>query len=255
MEFKPLLVHDKRIPVKVVTGDFNSIGAAFRNGMVVLKVPLSLDRNRMYAESVGFLKKIEAKMNKAPAIDLEPKLARLAFHDGQEVTAMGEHFKIHVNVRNDVKSTARALLLGDVIEISMPMPPEEKHRKSYERCLTSLARRIIAGRLRDKLRDRVAVVNAKHFNSTIGKVLIRDTSGKWGSCQDGTNNLSFSFKLLFMPDEMLDSVIVHELAHTKVKGHSEEFWNLVYSVMPNYKEKKAWLNKSSDEFLRQAGFG
>ena len=160
-----------------------------------------------------------------------------------------------LNVRNDIKSTADALLLGDVIGITMPAPPEEKHRKAYERCLSSLARRIIAGKLRDKLRARVAAINDRHFNSTIGKVLIRDTSGKWGSCQDSTNNLSFSFKLLFVPEDMLDSVIVHELAHTKIKGHSKEFWDLVYRVMPDYKEKRAWLNKSSDGFLRRAGFG
>ena len=255
MEFRPIRVHDKSIPVKVVLGDFGSIHAAFRNGVIVLKVPLSLDRNSMYTESLELLKKIETKMNKTPAADLEPKLKRLTFHDGQEVTAMGEHFKIRVNARNDVKSTAEGLLLGNVIEIAMPALPKERYRETYERCLSSLARRIIASKLTDKLEDRVAAINDKHFNSTIGKVLIRDTSGKWGSCQDNTNNLSFSFKLLFMPDDMLDSVIVHELAHTKIKGHSKEFWDLVCSVIPDYKEKRIWLNKSSDDFLRQVGFG
>ena len=209
----------------------------------------------MYTESLVFLKKIEIKMNKATIADLKPKIRRLTFHNGQEITAIGEHFKIHVNVRNDIKSTADAILLGDVIMITMPAPPEEKYRKTYEKCISSLARRIIAGKLKNKLRDRVAAINSRHFNSTVGKVLIRDTSTKWGSCEGGTNNLSFSFKLLFMPDEMLNSVIVHELAHTKVKGHSKEFWNLVYQVMPDYKEKKMWLNKSSDNFLRQIGFG
>ncbi len=254
MEFRPLLVHDKSIPVKIITGNFNGMRAAFRNGTIVLKVPLSLDRNSMYIKSLSLLEEIEARMNKAPATDLRPKLKRLSFHNGQEVIAMGERFKIRVNERNDIRSTAEALLLGDVIGITLPAPPEKRDRETYDKCLSSLARRIIAGKLKNKLRDRVTAVNDKYFNSAIGKVLIRDTSGKWGSCQNSTNNLSFSFKLLFMPDDVLDSVIVHELAHTKIKGHSKEFWDLVYSVMPNYKEKKAWLNKSSDDFLRQAGF-
>ena len=82
------------------------------------------------------------------------------------------------------------------------------------------------------------------FNSIyqfkFSRVSIRQPKTRWGSCSS-RGNLNFNYKLVFLPEPMVDYIVVHELAHFKKANHSHEFWELVESVMPNYREKKNWL--------------
>lgn len=71
---------------------------------------------------------------------------------------------------------------------------------------------------------------------------LRITSARtrWGSCSH-TGNLSFTWRLVMAPPEVVDYVILHELAHTVHHNHSPKFWNLVASLMPDYKNHVRWL--------------
>jgi predicted metal-dependent hydrolase len=62
----------------------------------------------------------------------------------------------------------------------------------------------------------------------------------WGSCSH-TNNINLNYLLIRAPMDIIDYVIVHELAHTKIKNHSKDFWQLVESILPEYKASKSWL--------------
>jgi len=75
----------------------------------------------------------------------------------------------------------------------------------------------------------------------IGKVNVRvlELKKRWASW--GKKNLNFHWKIMLAPISVIDYVIVHELAHTVKKDHSPAFWEIVESVMPNYREKKEWL--------------
>lgn len=65
---------------------------------------------------------------------------------------------------------------------------------------------------------------------------IKITSAKtrWGSCSY-KNGLCFSYRLMLMPDDFIDYVVVHELAHIKIKNHSKLFYQEVEKYIPNYK--------------------
>lgn len=73
---------------------------------------------------------------------------------------------------------------------------------------------------------------------------IRITAAKtrFGSCS-GKNRLCFSCFLMRYPEEAIDYVVVHELAHIRHKNHQREFWTLVETVMPDYKARRALLRK------------
>jgi len=75
----------------------------------------------------------------------------------------------------------------------------------------------------------------------INKISIKYNHSNWGSCSS-KRNLNFSSKLLFAPDDVIDYVIIHELAHLKEANHSPKFWAIVAKAMPSYKEKKKWLS-------------
>lgn len=63
----------------------------------------------------------------------------------------------------------------------------------------------------------------------------RKNKRTWGSC-NYKNGLNFNILLMKYPIEVMEYVIVHELAHIKHKNHSKDFWNLVTLYCPNYKE-------------------
>lgn len=86
---------------------------------------------------------------------------------------------------------------------------------------------------------------------------IRDQKTRWGSCSS-RGTLSFNYRLVFAPVDVLDYVVVHELCHLTHMNHSKDFWNLVESVMPDYKKHKKWLSDHGHEltlehYLEQKG--
>ena len=80
------------------------------------------------------------------------------------------------------------------------------------------------------------------------KINITNAQKRWGSCSH-RGNLSFSWRLIMAPLPIIDSVVVHELAHLEVKNHSKTFWNKVGNLDPEYKKHKNWL-KNNRHLLR-----
>lgn len=72
---------------------------------------------------------------------------------------------------------------------------------------------------------------------------ITKAESRWGSCGP-KGSINFSWKLMMAPPEVIDYVVVHELAHITEKNHSKRFWNKVGSVLPDYKERRRWLREN-----------
>jgi predicted metal-dependent hydrolase len=71
---------------------------------------------------------------------------------------------------------------------------------------------------------------------------------RWGECHpDG--RLRFNWRLIMLPPEIIDYVVVHELAHLKVPGHNPRFWAQVEAILPDYRERRQWLNRYGTPFL------
>lgn len=80
-----------------------------------------------------------------------------------------------------------------------------------------------------------------------GTVTIREQKTRWGSCSM-KGNLNFNWKLVLMPSEILDYVVVHELAHRIHMDHSAEFWAEVGKILPDYKERRQWLKVNGQKY-------
>jgi predicted metal-dependent hydrolase len=70
----------------------------------------------------------------------------------------------------------------------------------------------------------------------------------WGSCSS-RGTLSFNWRLVLAPLEVLDYVVVHELCHLRVLNHSEHFWRLVEQRRPEWREQRDWLREHGPELL------
>ncbi len=81
---------------------------------------------------------------------------------------------------------------------------------------------------------------ASEMQTSVCSVAVSSARSKWGCCTFD-NKVRYSFRLLYAPKDVIDYVIVHELAHTKHKNHSKAFWQEVAKWKADYKEKRGWL--------------
>lgn len=81
--------------------------------------------------------------------------------------------------------------------------------------------------------ERLAHWNS-HYGFTVRKVFIKNHKSRWGSCS-ARGNLNFSYRIVFLPPEIVDYIIVHELCHLQEFNHSPRFWALVEKALPKYR--------------------
>jgi predicted metal-dependent hydrolase len=75
------------------------------------------------------------------------------------------------------------------------------------------------------------------------RIRISSARTRWGSCSS-QGSLSFTYRLVMAPLEVVDYVAAHELVHTQIRNHSKTFWRRVGQVMPDYKARQVWLRKN-----------
>ena len=81
-----------------------------------------------------------------------------------------------------------------------------------------------------------------------GRITIRNQRTRWGSCSD-KGNLNFNCLLMLLPDDVIDSVVVHELCHRKQMNHSAKFYAEVERVFPEYQRCNRWLKENGSLYL------
>ena len=83
---------------------------------------------------------------------------------------------------------------------------------------------------------------AKRMGVDYGRITIREQKTGWGSCSS-KGNLNFNWKLVLLDPELLDYVVVHELAHRREMNHSVAFWKVVEAELPDYRERRRRLKE------------
>ncbi|HCC78161.1 MAG: hypothetical protein A2X25_04850 [Chloroflexi bacterium GWB2_49_20] len=81
---------------------------------------------------------------------------------------------------------------------------------------------------------------AQKYALSYSKVRLSSARTRWGSCSS-KGTLSFTWRLVMAPVEIIDYVVIHELVHLEIKNHSSDFWKKVQEYLPDYKKRRAWL--------------
>ena len=85
---------------------------------------------------------------------------------------------------------------------------------------------------------------------TYGRITIRNQRSRWGSCSS-KGNLNFNCLLMLTPMEVIDSVVVHELAHRREMNHSARFYNEILKVFPDYHIWDKWLKENGNRIMKR----
>jgi predicted metal-dependent hydrolase len=94
----------------------------------------------------------------------------------------------------------------------------------------------------------IAQSEAAALDVRYSRITLRDQRSRWGSCSS-KGTLSFNWRLVLAPHDVLDYVVVHEICHLVELNHGPAFWRLVAKRRPDYRESKRWLDDHGWEIL------
>ncbi|MEA2449125.1 MAG: hypothetical protein QOG63_1057 [Thermoleophilaceae bacterium] len=156
----------------------------------------------------------------------------IRLEDGGSVPYLGEELRLAVRVepRRTRPHVARR---GDELRVAVAAPGPEALREALEAWYRRRARAEVAPRLE------AACARA---GTSYKRLSIRGQRTRWASCSS-SGTMSFNWRLLLAPAEILDYVVEHEVAHLEVLDHSQRFWRLVARRSPRYREHERWLRR------------
>jgi predicted metal-dependent hydrolase len=127
---------------------------------------------------------------------------------------------------------------------------EEQRRHQVPRLgLDRLELSEVEGRIRARtLVSELAQEEAGRIGVFYRRIRIGAQRTLWGSCSS-RGTLSFNWRLVLTPPDVVDYVVVHELCHLRVPDHSRSFWTLLERHRPNWCDQRAWLREHGGELL------
>jgi predicted metal-dependent hydrolase len=196
------------------------------DGTLTVRAPLHAARR----EIVGFVLKnagwIERTRQRMSSLLVKPK----RFVDGESFLLLGSAYDLKL-----VPPQRPALQFENGFFLSRSA--QDRAEESFVHWYKVRAYQIICAQVDEY---------AKQHGFSPKQVKITSAKTRWGSCSpNGT--LNFTWRLVMAPIEVIDYVVVHELAHLRVKNHSKKFWKVVESILPGYNLQRKWLREHGHE--------
>jgi predicted metal-dependent hydrolase len=197
-----------------------------RDGEVIIRAPLRMTKSRIDAFVLSKEKWVLDELEKSKK--RVEQLANFELNYNDEILYRGKNYKITAcaNNQNSVDDYAQMFFIPSDLS-------PEKIKSKVVKIYKKLAKQHLTERL-------------EHFQSLMGVAVttIRISSAKkrWGS-MSSKKGVSFSWLLIMANDDLIDYVIVHELAHIVEMNHSAQFWEIVKNILPDYKLRQAKLKE------------
>ncbi|MEA3378936.1 MAG: YgjP-like metallopeptidase domain-containing protein [Nanoarchaeota archaeon] len=139
------------------------------------------------------------------------------YNDGDILKVGNEEYLLRIILGEKQGGSAR--LDGSTIYLWISSNLPKDVRNKY---VSTLLSRCIARKRLTFLQEKIHELNAKHFNQEINRIFFKHNKSNWGSCSS-KGNINISTRLLFAPDDVLEYVCIHELAHLIERNHSKNF--------------------------------
>ncbi len=196
-----------------------------QNGNLTVRAPLKMAavHIRLFVEThADWIKKNQAKIQSSQPVS--PK----RYVEGGKFLYLGESFPLIIVPRQ----RPALVFTGTTFRLAknaLPGAPEAFVRWYKQQARLLLSERVLA--------------LATEYGFKYRKIRISSARTRWGSCSS-LGTLSFTYRLVMAPLQVVDYVVLHELVHTQVGNHSRTFWDRLGKLMPDYKQRLAWLKKN-----------
>lgn len=202
--------------------DRKTIAIYIRDGAVEVRAPMNSPKRDIDRFVASKEKWIAEKL--AMATERLAQRESFTLDYGDSVTYRGKQYPIAARGGNRVGFDDERFYMP------LDLPPEEI-KAACVQVYRLLAKRDLTAK---------ALEFAKHMGVMPSAVKINGATTRWGSCS-AQKSLNFSWRLMMADDDVIDYVVVHELAHITEMNHSVRFWALVEGVLPEYQVRKAKL--------------
>lgn len=204
-----------------------TLRVSHRLGGVELVIPRRVSRKKAAEFARKYVDWIAERQSAVPD--------RVVFEHGAVIPVFGaDHEIIHA-----ADAPLRGLVRRHEGRVHVPGLPEHLPRRLTD-YLKKETRAVITGLADEK---------AAMIDKRITGVSLRDPRTRWGSCSS-EGRLSFSWRLVFAPEHVLDYVVAHEVAHLEHMDHSKDFWRLCASLCSDYHAGRAWLKHNGASLHR-----
>lgn len=244
MARRPRKVHEKRdvieigdlrIPVKIITEAFrNSTRASITSQALIIRLPVELTPGQRAEQLEEMMRWAKDTLVKKPAAFAH--FRRVEQASRYEFAIREATYQIEVD-SHDLRD--HKIFRTGPRDLEIRLNPEDP-RVNGGKIIPKLLAKFFGGIYLPQVSGRVHELNELHFRRPIKAVKMSDTYSRWGSCSH-VGNINLATRLLLAPAEILDAVIIHELAHLVEQNHSARFWAQVERALPNYKEYDEWL--------------
>ena len=203
-----------------------------KDASVEVRAPLQLSKNDIDKWVASKETWIEKHLERRRQLNAEKSVFALNY--GDMVTLAGNAYPIRAKEGNLIGFDRQCFY----------MPPDFTHGE-----IKSAVIQIYKMAAKNIIKKKVAEY-AEYMNVTPASVKITDAKTRWGSCS-GTHRINFSWRLIMTDNDTIDYIVVHELAHIWEHNHSQNFWQVVESVLPDYRERQKKLNLFQKQHITQ----
>lgn len=152
---------------------------------------------------------------------------------GESFLYLGRNYSMQVTVKTDAGPPTVGLINGK-FQVTVATRDETIILRALEEWYKQKALEKISERI--KLYESKLLVKPK-------KIRVKDQQKRWASCTSN-GELLFNWKCVMAPSPVLDYIVVHEMAHLIEHSHSQKFWDIVASILPDYISRKEWLKNN-----------
>ena len=235
-----IIVDGKEYKIYIYFEQRNNTRVSIGKTGLHFRIPIGMSREEQFKEILRLKRWAVNKIREKPP-EFKQKGSR-AYCEGDKLQIASEEYTLHFEYKE--KQSSSVQIIGNELFFTVSSSiPEDKQRKH----ISVLASRIIGQRKLSYITQKIHELNNAHFNVPIKKIFLKYNQSNWGSCSR-EGNINISTRLLFAPEEVIDYVCIHELAHRKEQNHSDAFWSLVEKAVPNYKAREKWLKDNSDQY-------
>ncbi len=231
-----------KVPIRIVEERRASARVALGGSHVILRIPkailfkTNIDKHIEWASNWLHQLKISK-----PEI-LNRYTNQKIYADGDIFTIGGQRFFMEI-IKSNKETGSIKLQKEGVLKIDIPDSENYDAQKLIKNLLIKFAQKYFL----PKITERVNHYNNLYFHKPINSVRLKYNKSNWGSCSTG-KNLNFSVRLFFAPADVVDYVVIHELAHLVEMNHSDRFWKIVSDIMPDYVQKEKLLKINSAKY-------
>jgi len=170
-------------------------------------------------------------INYSVRVSLRAKRPRISVSRSQAVTVTLPQGLVFFNAENFLLQKINWVLKSlDYFKRFAGVPLIKRSRKDY---LLNRQRALLLAR------QKIEYWN-QFYGFSYGRVTIKNQKTRWGSCSK-KGNLNFNYRIVHLPEPLLDYLIVHELCHLKELNHGRGFWDLVNKTIPGFKKARREL--------------